>query len=388
MLRIGIFLGISSSSGGMFNYAQTILESLNGLDKKKYQIVVGYEDKIWESYLDEGFEKRQLGFKTISNLIVKFCNLLQLRQHSKIFSFINPQISMMKKLNCNLWIFPSQDLQTYHMDGIVIGTIHDLMHRYESKFPEVSSKYRYFLRENRFKNIVKNSSLILVDSKLGKKQVIESYMAESSKIIPLPYITPFYIKDSNERQDFDKYYSLPREFLFYPAQFWEHKNHKRLIRAINIIKKDFYNLKLVLTGLEMHSYKSITKLINSLGLEETVIFKGYVPENDLSGFYKRAKALIFPSFFGPTNIPPLEAISTNCIPLVSDIYGMREQLGKCAIYFNPLKIDEIVDAIKIVLNNDPLVKKVRDNILERNLIDQNLKHKNELEHIIKTAIKL
>ena len=115
---------------------------------------------------------------------------------------------MMKKLNCNLWIFPSQDLQTYHMDGIVIGTIHDLMHRYESKFPEVSSKYRYFLRENRFKNIVKNSSLILVDSKLGKKQVIESYMAESSKIIPLPYITPFYIKDSNERQDFDEYYSL------------------------------------------------------------------------------------------------------------------------------------------------------------------------------------
>ena len=64
---------------------------------------------------------------------------------------------------------------------------------------------------------------------------------------------------------------------------------------------------------------------------------------------------------------------------------MREQLGKCAIYFNPLKIDEIVDAIKIVLNNDPLVKKVRDNILERNLIDQNLKHKNELEHIIKTG---
>ena len=56
----------------------------------------------------------------------------------------------------------------------------------------------------------------------------------------------------------------------------------------------------------MHSYRSITKLINSLGLEETVIFKGYVPENDLSGFYKRAKALIFPSFFGPTNIPPLD----------------------------------------------------------------------------------
>ena len=388
MLRIGIFLGVSSSSGGMFNYSQTILDSLKRFDSAKYKIVIGYENDIWENYFDESFETKKLGFRGISNFIVKFCNLLQLRGNLKFFSLINPQISTMKKLNCDLWIFPSQDLLTFHMDGAVIGTIHDLMHRYESQFPEVNSKYRYFLRENRYKNIVNRSSLILVDSELGKDQVVESYSANSSKIVPLPYVTPSYIKNSKERKDFDDHYNLPKDFLFYPAQFWEHKNHKRLISAIKIINEDFQDLKLVLTGLEINLYKELSELVDSLKLNKVIIFKGYVPENDLSGFYKRAKALIFPTFFGPTNIPPLEAISSNCIPIVSDIYAMKEQLGNSALYFNPLEIDEIVEAIKLVLNNDSSLEEVRHNIIERNLIDQNLKHQRELEDIINTAIKL
>ena len=388
MLRIGIFLGVSSSSGGMFNYSQTILDSLKRFDSAKYKIVIGYENDIWENYFDESFETKKLEFRGISNFIVRFCNLLQLRGNFKFFSLINPQISTMKKLNCDLWIFPSQDLLTFHMDGTVIGTIHDLMHRYESQFPEVNSKYRYFLRENRYKNIVNRSSLILVDSELGKDQVVESYSANSSKIVPLPYVTPSYIKNSKERKDFNDHYNLPKDFLFYPAQFWEHKNHKRLIRAIKIINEDFQDLKLVLTGLEINLYKELSELVDSLKLNKKIIFKGYVPENDLSGFYKRAKALIFPTFFGPTNIPPLEAISSNCIPIVSDIYAMKEQLGKSALYFNPLEIDEIVEAIKLVLSNDSSLEEVRHNIIERNLIDQNLKHQRKLEDIINTAVKL
>ena len=67
---------------------------------------------------------------------------------------------------------------------------------------------------------------------------------------------------------------------------------------------------------------------------------------------------------------------------------MKEQLGNSALYFNPLEIDEIVEAIKLVLNNDSSLEEVRHNIIERNLIDQNLKHQRELEDIINTAIKL
>ena len=51
---------------------------------------------------------------------------------------------------------------------------------------------------------------------------------------------------------------------------------------------------------------------------------------------------------------------------------MKEQLGNSALYFNPLEIDEIVEAIKLVLNNDSSLEEVRHNIIERNLIDQNL----------------
>ena len=67
---------------------------------------------------------------------------------------MNPLTKEMLNLKCDVWLFPGQDLQTFHTTGAVIGTIHDLMHRYEGHFPEVSSKFRYYLREYRFKNIL------------------------------------------------------------------------------------------------------------------------------------------------------------------------------------------------------------------------------------------
>jgi len=50
--------------------------------------------------------------------------------------------------------------------------------------------------------------------------------------------------------------------------------------------------------------------------------------------------MIMPTFFGPTNIPPLEAIAVGCPVAVSNIYGMPHQLGDAALYFNPTRVEK------------------------------------------------
>ena len=59
-----------------------------------------------------------------------------------------------------------------------------------------------------------------------------------------------------------------------------------------------------------------------------------------------------PSFGGPTNIPPLEAIFSSCAVGVSRIYGMPEQLKNASLYFDPNSVNEIADVIKILWNNE------------------------------------
>ena len=61
-----------------------------------------------------------------------------------------------------------------------------------------------------------------------------------------------------------------------------------------------------------------------------------------------------PTFYGPTNIPPIEAATLNCPVLVSDIYGMKDQMEDYAIYFNPLDFNSISVAIDKLLTKSYL----------------------------------
>jgi glycosyltransferase involved in cell wall biosynthesis len=102
----------------------------------------------------------------------------------------------------------------------------------------------------------------------------------------------------------------------------------------------------------------------------------------MSSLYKSAYATIYPSHCGPTNIPPLEALSLQCPLICSNKYAMKEQLGESALYFNPNKPKEISDQIQILITNKELRKRL---ILEgKNIYNKyNQKHfKNKLENYL------
>ena len=62
-----------------------------------------------------------------------------------------------------------------------------------------------------------------------------------------------------------------------------------------------------------------------------------------------------PTYFGPTNIPPIEAITLSVPIIYSDIPGAKEQLGSAAIYVDLKKVDELSIAIyKIFSNKTPI----------------------------------
>ena len=58
---------------------------------------------------------------------------------------------------------------------------------------------------------------------------------------------------------------------------------------------------------------------------------------------KNCKAFLFPSFYEGFGIPPLEAMSTGCPVIVSDIPVMHEIFGDSVHYINPNEPDVNID---------------------------------------------
>jgi glycosyltransferase involved in cell wall biosynthesis len=82
-----------------------------------------------------------------------------------------------------------------------------------------------------------------------------------------------------------------------------------------------------------------------LGLQDQVHFLGFVPAEDLRALYSNALALTFASFFGPDNLPPLEAFALGCPVAASRVSGAQEQLGDAALLFDPADPDDIASTI-------------------------------------------
>lgn len=356
--NIAVLLDNIPSDGGTYQYNLTILDAFIKLPIDKFNKKILYTNQHWDNKLkNTSFEKKYVRISDKQKKVFKLIASFGFNKHVRynLLRILSPNIY--KNLNdkeIDLIILPSQDVISLYVKIPKVNAIHDLMHKYESHFPEVSrffqSKYRNIL----FSSFCKESVGILVDSNVGKNQVNETYEIEKKRIFVLPFIPPSYIVDKFQiKDDFKSLHSeWPDDYIIYPAQFWKHKNHENLLKAISILKVTGINIKLVLTGKKLYEYKNLLILIKDLNIEENVFFVNFIPEEYLRTVYNNSKGLIMPTFFGPTNIPPLEAVFSGCPVAVSDIYGMPEQLKDAALYFNPKKVEEIADTLKILWTDE------------------------------------
>jgi glycosyltransferase involved in cell wall biosynthesis len=350
---VGLFLDVKPESGGAFQFSRTMLYAISALPVRGIEAVAVYTDPLWKPILQRTGIASTFVRKGLWSLPAtrRIAGWLPMDRWRSLCPRFHPVAKTMTRLACDLWIFPAQDTWTYLMPFPALGVVFDLMHRYERRFPEVSARGIYASRERHYRNLCRYASGLLVDSEVGKRHVIESYGAGPDLVFVLPFTVPGHIARSRDEEPIIR---LPRKYIFYPAQFWLHKNHRRLIEAVALIRPTLPDLNLVLVGSKKNGYEAASALVRQLGLTDCVHFLGYVPDADMAPIYRRARAMIMPTFFGPTNIPPLEAMALGCPVAVSRIYGMPEQLGDAAIYFDPFSVEEIADVIERVWTNDQL----------------------------------
>ena len=153
---------------------------------------------------------------------------------------------------------------------------------------------------------------------------------------------------------------LPGKFLFYPAQFWPHKNHMRLIEAFRGVVDEVADISLVLTGKKRDEYEAVMSAVARLGLTQKVHHLGYVEQHDLQAAYQLASALVMPSLFESVSIPIYEAFQLGTPVLASGILAIPEQVADGGLLFDPTSVPSIRGAIlKMLIESGDAQRRAR-----------------------------
>jgi glycosyltransferase involved in cell wall biosynthesis len=132
-----------------------------------------------------------------------------------------------------------------------------------------------------------------------------------------------------------------RPFVFYPANFWKHKNHLRLLAAMTEVAARDPALALVCTGSLLGRESEWQEAVRSAGIGERVLHLGKITRAEISWLYQNARALVFPSLFEGFGIPLLEAMQSGCAIGCGQNTSQPDVAQHAALYFdaeNPASI--------------------------------------------------
>jgi glycosyltransferase involved in cell wall biosynthesis len=198
---------------------------------------------------------------------------------------------------------------------------------------------------------------VIIGAAAGRDDIARCYGVSPSRIRVLPLVAP-----ARDRSAGPPSTLVEPPYLFYPAQFWPHKNHVGLLLALKEARDHHgLDLRLVLTGSDKGNLAYVRETVTRLGLDGHVIFTGFVSDGELASLYANAASLVFPSFFGPDNLPPLEAMQLGCPVIAADVPGVPEQLGDAAVLVDPRSVAGLARAIVRVCSEPGL----RDQLIAR-----------------------
>lgn len=252
-----------------------------------------------------------------------------------------------------------------------IMTIWDLCHRDMPEFPEVNYYREFENREILFAKAPKKAVAVLTDSELGRENAIRRYNLDSTRVYNVSFMPSMNVRKIDDI-DVKNKYKIEGEYIYYPAQFWSHKNHVYIIDAIAALKKKGISLFAIFSGTDKGNLNYILNYAKKLDVEDLVKYIGFAPNEEIYHLYKQSLALVMPSYFGPTNIPPLEAFSIGTPVIYSDLAGLREQVCDAALLCNLKDYNHLVEHIEELLNNSG--KRLE-------LIERGYKRLNELQEI-------
>ena len=185
---------------------------------------------------------------------------------------------------------------------------------------------------------VKHATKIMADSETSKKEVAKLFKIHPDRI----FVNQLGVERPTS---LTTHYPPPTtNYLLYVGQAFPRRHLKETMLAFELLvsrnadyKLQTTNYKLVAIGKDKYYPPVIEELKNKINRRigyDGIIYKEYVPEEELEKLYAGAKALIYVSSKEAFGLPPLEALARGTVPVVADSAVTREIFGDNAFFVN------------------------------------------------------
>jgi len=281
------------------------------------------------------------------------------------FDFQIPKV--LKKYKADLFLSPDGYL-SLRTKVPQLAVIHDInfVHRPDD-LPWLIAKYYNFF----FPKFARIAKRIATVSFYSKEDIARSFKIDYDKIDvvydginqifePLP---------EKEKTKIRKKYTGGTEYFLFVGALHPRKNVSGLLQAFDSFKGETTNnIKLMIVGGEMHKTGDIFETYENMRFKNDVVFTGRVSTDELHDIFGAALALTFVPFFEGFGIPVVEAMSAGVPVICSNTTSIPEVGGNAVVYADPMKIDQITDA---------MIKLANDKDLRKELIEKGFEQKNK-----------
>tara|TARA_B100001057_G_C22866833_1_gene956903 strand:- start:4322 stop:5509 length:1188 start_codon:yes stop_codon:yes gene_type:complete len=375
-MKIAAFIDISHSAGGGLQQTLGVVKLLKKITAKNYTLqFVTSNIKISEYFNNRGVDN--FLFNKNNFLTKLMLKISKINIFNKIFKKYNPFETFLKKNKFDLVFFIDQSsLALYCEKTSFIFNIWQLDHRKLNFFPEYDFR-TYFQTENLYKFAANRSFKILIDCEKSKNEFAHFYNCSKKKINIQPLLPNliFSKKELTPKLKDKRISNLNlKKTIFYPAQFWAHKNHSYLLDAILHMKNSgMGNYSFIFTGRDRGNLNFIREKIKKLDIEKNIHVIEYLNDEEIIYLYENCLSLVLPTFVGSTSLPLYEAF----------------YFKSNVIYNNDILDNELKDKVLKLDIKDPknlceILKKFEENKdfnkeklnLAKNYIDQILDEEN------------
>ena len=341
-MRIAIDASTISTQGGPRAYVLGLLDALGRIDREN-EYVVFYNDPI---HLGRFAWAQELVLPGKSPL----CRLW--REHVALALACRRE--KVDLLHC-----PKSAIPLWSPCPTVV-TLHDLI---PITHPETETRAAQLYWRLQIPIAARRASFIITDSDHARNEIVDMFGVPDRHIAVTPLGYPPAMDepaDPARAAEVRCRYGLPNSYILYVGTIQPRKNLDMLIEAYALLRREGSTAqKLVIVGRKGWLYETLFIRISSLGLEEDIVFTGFVPDEDLPDLYDGACLFVYLSFFEGFGLPPLEAMARGIPVVTSNTTSLPEVVGDAGITVSPGNLDDVVEGMRRILLDDNIAARLR-----------------------------
>lgn len=273
----------------------------------------------------------------------------------------------MRRDGVDLHFSPSYFLPLWKVCPSVV-VVHDLTFKVH---PEWFTRDRRFLFDDLFWRKVKKAEKIITVSEHSKGDIVRYLGVDPARVAVIPEAADERfrpVRDEEKLERVRRKYGLRENFVFTVGAVHTRRNLERLVEAVGLASRALgERLQLLILGIPapFSPPVDLEGAARRSGMEGDVVRLDYVPDEDLLLLYNACGLFAYPSLYEGFGLPVIEAMACGAPVVCSRVTSLPEVAGEAALYFDPLDVEDMAEAVMRALSDAGLRKELERKGLER-----------------------